>query len=136
MRRLLGVLAGESGYGMVSVLIAIVLLSVGVVVLSSSSVFLSSLKNEASVRSVAATVALTYMEELKTRERVTLASEDPLRVNEKGEPDENGAFLRVLEVSSEPSVVESVRLRIKVGYPGHFGRAMTVEVVTIIYVGE
>lgn len=133
---MLGVLAGESGYGMVSVLIAIVLLSVGVVVLSSSSVFLSSLKNEASVRSVAATVAMTYMEELKTRERVTLASEDPLRVNEKGEPDENGAFLRVLEVSSEPSVVESVRLCIKVGYPGHFGRTRTVEVLTIVYVGE
>lgn len=128
--------AGEGGYGMVSVLIAIVLLSAGVVVLSSSSVFLSSLKTEAAVRSVAATVALTYMEELKTRERVALASEDPVTVNEKGEPDAAGKFVRVLEVTSEPSVVESVRLSITVGYPGPFGRTKTLEVETIVYVGE
>jgi Tfp pilus assembly protein PilV len=129
-------LAGESGYGMVSLLVAIVLLSAGVVVLSSSSVFLTSLRNEASVRSVAASLALGYMEEIKTRDRATLASEDPVTINEKGELDEGGDFLRVVDVEPDTSVVESVRVKVKVGYPGPLGRTRVVEVVTIIYVGD
>jgi Tfp pilus assembly protein PilV len=129
-------LAGESGYGMVSVLVAIVLLSAGVVVLSSSSVFLTSLRNEASVRTVAASIALGYMEEIKTRDRATLASEDPAKINERGELDEGGDFLRVVDVEPDTSVVESVRVKVRVGYPGPLGRTRAVEVVTIIYVGN
>jgi Tfp pilus assembly protein PilV len=129
-------LAGESGYGMVSLLVSIVLLSAGVVVLSSSSVFLSSLRNEASVRTVASSIALGYMEEIKTRDRAAIASEDPATINEKGELDEGGDFLRVVDVAPDASVVESVRVKVKVGYPGLFGRTRVVEVVTIIYVGD
>ncbi len=121
---------------MVSVLVAIVLLSAGVVVLSTSSVFLTSLRNEASVRSVAASLALGYMEDIKTRERGTLVSEDPAKINEKGELDEGGDFLRVVDVAPDTSVVESVRVKVKVGYPGPLGRTRAVEVVTIIYVGD
>jgi hypothetical protein len=130
------VMGGEGGYGMVSVLVAIVLLSAGVVVLSTSSVFLTSLRNEASVRSVAASLALGYMEGIKTRDRTTLVSEDPAKINEKGELDEGGDFLRVVDVAPDPSVVESVRVKVKVGYPGPLGRTRAVEVVTIIYVGD
>ncbi len=130
------VLGGESGYGMVSVLVAIVLLSAGVVVLSTSSVFVSSLRNEAAVRSVAASLALGYMEEIKTRDRGTLASEAPARISEKGELDEGGDFLRVMDVHTDPTIVDAVRVKVKVGYPGPLGRTRAVEVVTIIYVGE
>jgi hypothetical protein len=129
-------LTGEGGYGMVSVLVAIVLLSAGVVVLSTSSVFLSSLRNESAVRSVAGSLALGYMEEIKTRDRGTLASEDAVKINERGEPDEGGDYLRVVEVEPETSVVESVRVQVRVGYPGPLGRTRAVDVVTIIYVGN
>jgi hypothetical protein len=129
-------LSSESGYGMVSVLVAIVLLSAGVVVLSTSSVFLTSLRNEATVRSVAASIALGYMEDIKTRERGTLASEDPAKINEKGELDEGGDYLRVVDVAPDTGVVDAVRVKVKVGYPGPLGRTRAVEVVTIIYVGE
>ncbi|NIN72135.1 MAG: hypothetical protein GTO46_09500 [Gemmatimonadetes bacterium] len=132
-RRILG---GEGGYGMVSVLVAIVLLSAGVVVLSTSSVFLTSLRNEAAVRSVAASLALGYMEDIKTRDRAALASEDPAKINEKGELDEGGGFLRVVDVAPDASVVDAVRVKVKVGYPGPLGRTRAVEVVTIIYVGD
>lgn len=132
-RRILGC---EGGFGMVSVLVAIVLLAAGVVALSTSSVFVSSLRNEAAVRSVAASIALGYMEDIKTRERGTLASEDPARINEKGELEEGGDFLRVVDVVPDTTVVDAVRVKVKVGYPGPLGRTRAVEVVTIIYVGE
>jgi hypothetical protein len=130
------VMAGEGGYGMVSVLVAIVLLAAGVVALSTSSVFVSSLRNEAAVRSVAASIALGYMEDIKTRARGTLASEDPAKINEKGELDEGGDFLRVVDVVPDTTVVDAVRVKVKVGYPGPLGRTRAVEVVTIIYVGD
>jgi Tfp pilus assembly protein PilV len=129
-------LTGEGGYGIVSVLVAIVLLAAGVVALSTSSVFVTSLRNEAAVRSVAASIALSYMEDIKTRERATLASEDPAKINEKGELDEAGDFLRVVDVAPDTTVVDAVRIKVKVGYPGPLGRTRAVEVVTIIYVGD
>jgi hypothetical protein len=76
------------------------------------------------------------MEGIKTRDRTTLVSEDPAKINEKGELDEGGDFLRVVDVAPDPSVVESVRVKVKVGYPGPLGRTRAVEVVTIIYVGD
>jgi Tfp pilus assembly protein PilV len=118
------------------VLVALVLLSAGVVVLSSSSLFMTSMRGEAAVRSVASSIALGYMEQVKTRERAELATEDPVRVDRWGQPDESGAFVRAMKVVPEPSVVDAVRVTVWVRYPGSMGRDRTVEVATIIYVGE
>lgn len=134
--RMRGRLTCEGGYGMVSVLVAIVLLAAGVVALSTSSLFVSSLRNEAAVRSVAASLALGYMEDIKTRERGTLASEDPAKINAQGQLDEGGNFLRVVDVVPDTTVVDAVRVKVKVGYPGPLGRTRAVAVVTIIYVGD
>ncbi|NIR45510.1 MAG: hypothetical protein GWN99_13975 [Gemmatimonadetes bacterium] len=128
-------LAGESGFGMVSVLVALVLLSAGVVVLSSSSVFMTSMQSEARVRSVASSIALGYMEQVKTRERAELTSEPSVRVNRWGVVDETGAFVRLLKVEPEASVVDAVKVTVWVRYPGSMGRPGEVEVSTIIYVG-
>jgi Tfp pilus assembly protein PilV len=120
---------------MVSVLVAIVLLSAGVVVLSSSSLFITSIQTDAQTRSIASSIALGYMEEVKTRERTSLAPEEPVRVNAIGEPDESGKFVRRLMVDPEPSVVDAVKLAVWVRYPSGMGRWREIEVVTIIYVG-
>lgn len=132
----IGRLAGVAGFGIVSVIVALVLLSAGVVVLSSSSVWMTSMRGEATVRSTASSIALGYMEQVKTRERAELASEEPVRVDRRGEEDEAGAFVRTLEVEPEPSVVDAVRVTVRVLYPGGRGRPRTVEVATIIYVGD
>lgn len=126
----------EGGFGMVSILVAIVLLSAGVVVLSSTSVFLHSLQTDATVRSVASSIALSYMEQVKTRDRAALVAEEPVRVNEWGEEDDQGNFVRQLNVEPEPSVVNAVRLTVWVRYPGGMGRPRSVEVITIVYVGD
>ncbi len=129
-------LASEDGYGMVSVLVAIVLLSAGVVVMSSSSLFMTSVETDARTRSTASSIAMAYMEQLKTRERSSLDSEAPVQVNERGLEDNNGKFVREVTVEPEPSVADAVQLAVTVLYPGGLGRQRAVVVRTIVYVGS
>lgn len=121
---------------MVSVLVAIVLLSAGVVVMSSSSLFMASVETDARTRSTASSIAMSYMEQLKTRERSELDSEAAVQVNERGVEDANGSFTREVTVEPELSVVDAVQLAVTVIYPGALGRRREVVVRTIIYVGS
>jgi Tfp pilus assembly protein PilV len=121
---------------MVSVLVAIVLLSAGVVVMSSSSLFMTSVETDARTRSTASSIAMAYMEQLKTRERSSLDSEAPVQVNERGLEDNNGKFVREVTVEPEPSVADAVQLAVTVLYPGGLGRQRAVVVRTIVYVGS
>lgn len=125
----------RAGFGIVSVLVAIVLLAIGVVALSSSSAFLVSLRTDASARATAASIATSYMEEVKRRPPRELASEEPAAVNETGTEAEEGTFLRTLAVAPDPSAPDAARVTISVEYPAGFGRRRTVELVTIIYQG-
>jgi Tfp pilus assembly protein PilV len=117
---------------MVSVLVAMVLIAVAAVALSSSSAFMASLQTDASVRANAASIAIGYMEGVKMRRPADLASEEPVRVNETGVPDEGGAFVRSLTVVREESVPDALRATVEVRYPAGFGRTRTVELVTVI----
>lgn len=125
----------QHGFGIVSVLVAIVLLAIGVVALSSSSAFLVSLRTDASARATAASIATSYMENVKRRPPRQLATEEPVTVNETGVADEEGVFVRALDIVVEPSVPDAVRATVSVRYPAGFGRTRTVELVTIIYQG-
>jgi len=127
--------ARQDGFGIVSVLVAIVLLAIGVVTLSSSSAFLVSLRTDASARATAASIATSYMEEVKRRPTRELASEEPVTVNETGTQDEAGVFVRTLTVGPEASLPDAARVVVLVEYPAGFGRRRTVELVTIIYQG-
>jgi type II secretory pathway component PulJ len=136
MTRTLSIQDSESGFGIISVLVATVLLAVAVIALSSSSAFLTSMQTDASERSTAASIGIAYMEEVKTRAPAGLASESPVRVNEAGEADAAGAFVRWLTVSIEPSVPDAVRAVVEVEYPAGLGRTRTTEFVTVIYRGN
>ncbi len=133
--RVLRLLDLQDGFGIVSVLVAIVLLAIGVVALSSSSAFLVSLRTDASARATAASIATSYMEEVKRRPPRELASEEPVAVSETGAVDEEAVFVRALTVAPEPGVADAVRATVSVRYPAGFGRTRTVELVTIIYQG-
>ena len=132
MRMQLGRLSCRRGFGMVSVLVAMVLIAVAAVALSSSSAFMASLQTDASVRATAAAIAIAHMESVKMRRPAELASEDPVRVNETGVADAGGAFVRSLTVEREESVPDALRVTVEVGYPAGFGRTRTVELVTVI----
>lgn len=136
MKRHSAIVTSDHGIGMVSVLVAIVLLAIGVVAMSASSAYMVSLQTDASERARATAIAVTYMEEVKMREPATLASEDTVAVNETGAAVGDGAFLRTLTVIPEPSVPDALRATVAVQYPSGFGRTGTVHMVTVIYSGN
>ncbi len=136
VKRALGWARDERGFGLVSVLVAMVLLAVGVVALSSSSAFLVSLQTDASARSTASAIGVAYMEEVKQRPPTTLASESPTSVNELGDADSTGVFLRTLTVVDDPSSPEVARATVDVEYPAGLGRKRTISLVTLIYRGN
>lgn len=132
----LGGRASAAGFGMVSLLIAIVLLAIGVIALSTSSTYLTSLHTDAAERTRATAIAVSYMEEVKTRDPTTLTSESAVRVDETGSPAATGAFVRRLSVSPEPDAPDAVRVTVEVDYPVGLGRDRTVEMITVIYQGS
>ncbi|MGD2152617.1 MAG: hypothetical protein PVG79_05065 [Gemmatimonadales bacterium] len=136
MKRPPAIVTSESGVGMVSVLVAMVLLAIGVVAISASSAYMVSLQTDASERARATGIAVTYMEEVKMRVPASLASEDTVAVSETGAVAEDGAFLRSLTVIPEPSVPDALRATVSVQYPSGFGRTGTVHMVTVIYTGN
>lgn len=121
---------------MVALLIAIVLLAIGVIALSASSTYLTSLHTDAAERTRATAIAVSYMEDVKTRDPATLTSESPVSVDETGSPAATGAFVRRMSVVPEPAVMDAVRVTVEVDYPVGLGRVRTVELVTVIYQGS
>jgi Tfp pilus assembly protein PilV len=125
----------EAGFGMVSVLVAMVLLAVAVVALSSSSTFLVSLQSDASGRSIATSLGIGYMEEVRRRPLESLASETAVRVTASGALDEGGAFVRSLTIEADPSLAEVLRATVEIVYPAGLGRRGTVRLETLIHRG-
>jgi Tfp pilus assembly protein PilV len=126
----------EKGFGLISVLIAMVLLAIGVATLATTSMMVNGVKTEAAVRTTATAIASAYLEEIKTRDLAELSSEAPVRVDHDGHETEDGAFVRSLTVTPEEDVEETKRLIVAVQYPSGLGRIRTVELETLIYHGS
>jgi Tfp pilus assembly protein PilV len=127
--------SSEAGFGMVSVLVAMVLLAVAVVALSSSSAFLVSLQTDASGRAIATSLGVAYMEEVRRRPPGSLASESPVTVNSEGLTDDGGAFVRGLTIENDLVAPNVVRATVEVAYPAGIGRRGTISFQTVIYLG-
>ena len=135
MRRAQAVLSSERGFSLLTVLIAVVLVSVAVVALSGTTVYVLSMQTESTTRSTAAGIAAAYMEEVKTRPVATLASESELAVDETGRVNTAQLdFMRELVVEAGPAP-KSKLITIRVRYPRGRSRMGRVELVTIIYEG-
>jgi Tfp pilus assembly protein PilV len=128
-------LRSERGFGIVSVLVAIMLIAIGVVALSSSSAFMVSMQTDAAERTRASAIAVAYMENVKTRPPDQIVSESEVRVSETGVPDTGGPFVRSLTVEPEASTTDAVRATVEVRYPSGFGRSRTLALVTVIFTG-
>ncbi len=130
------VLAERRGFSLITVLIAVVLISVAVVALSGTIVYVLSMQSESTVRSTAAGIAAAYMEEVKTRPVATLASEAVVAVDNTGRTVSatEKPYLREVTVDAGP-VAKSKLVTVKVQYPRGTARMGRVEMVTIIYEG-
>ncbi len=127
-------LHSETGFSILTVLIAIVLVTVAAVALSGTTVYVLSLQTESTVRSTATGIASAYMEAVKTRRVATLISEAEAGVDELGDLDAGGDYLRSLTVEAGP-VPKSKLLTVTVKYPRGRARLGQVELVTIVYEG-
>ena len=124
----------QYGFSLLSVLIAMVLVSVAVVALSGTTVYVLSLHTESNVRTTAVGIAAAYMEDVKTRDVGSLASEEEVNVNEVGEANASGSFVRALSVVAGPAP-KSKLVKVTVRYPRGRSSMGKVELVTIIYEG-
>ena len=90
----------DAGFGLISVMVAIVLLSIGVMSVSQVLTQSVTMQTIVAMRTTGLDIARSYMEEVKGRDPLTLASEAVVRVNDQGEADSSGDFTRELTVAS------------------------------------
>lgn len=137
-------LRSESGFGLISTMIAMVLLGIAVAALSSAGVYIVAVQTDSQVRSVATAIASSYLEELKTREPKLVVSESPTEVRADGTimsaevaklVEAQGHFVRSLDVVAEKGLENTKRVTVKVDYRSGRGRTGHVELVTIFYEG-
>jgi len=123
-------LSRRDGFTLISVIIAVVLLTIGLLALSRTQTSLLAAQATASSRSSALELARAYMEEVRARDPWTVASEGETRLLMDGTPDANGPLRRRLEVTE----AESNLLRVAVQVSGTRGDR-PIELVTYIYRG-
>ena len=118
----------ERGFTLISVLLAVMMLTVGLVALARTQAMLTAAESGVASRSVALAVATGYLEQLRGVDPAKLASEGAVSVNADGQPAPNGPYQRSTEVTLDQANL--VRLRVIVAYPRG---ATPVELVALLY---
>lgn len=119
----------DAGYSLISVIVAIVLLSVGVLSLSQLLTQSVSMQTVIATRTTALDVARSYMEEVRGLDPLTVQAVPAERVNERGEQDSNGLFTR--ELTIETVTLHLVEATVIVTLP----QSNPIRLVTWIYDG-
>ncbi len=119
----------DAGFGLVSVMVAIVLLSVGILSLSQVLTQSVAMQTVIASRTTGLDVARSFMEEVRGLDPLTVAAVPAERVNENGELDSNGLFTRELTV--ETVSLHLVQATVIVTLP----RSNPIRLVTWIYDG-
>ncbi len=119
----------QRGYSLVSMLVAIVLLTVGVVALMRTTGEIVEGYGTTSIRTTALSIARGYLEELRTRDPATLVTEAAVTVNDSGVADVNGNFSRSVTVTSPQGNLRQVV--VTVNFPR---AARPIELVTLVFV--
>lgn len=97
------------GFTLVSMLVAIVLLTVGLLALAGSNAQTLKLQTIAQNRTNAISIARAYLEQVRTRDPWMLASETGVAVDGDGSPSGSGAYVRSLKVTElKTNLVEVV----------------------------
>jgi type IV pilus modification protein PilV len=120
----------KRGFTLISVLVAVVMLSVGLLALAKVQSSLVKTQRDTNLRSVALTVARAYVEEIRSRDPWTVASEAAVRVNLQGQPAANGALTRSTTVTEDSANL--LRITVQVDYPG---QNQPVQLITMAYRG-
>jgi len=119
----------DAGFGMISVLVAIILISVGALSLSQVLTQSVSMQTIISMRTTGLDIARSYREEVKGRDPLTLVSESAVQVNDQGEVDSDGLYTREITVTSVDLHLDEVVVIVTLP------RSNPIRLVTWIYDG-
>jgi Tfp pilus assembly protein PilV len=122
-------IGNKRGYSLISMLVAMVLLSVGVLALMRTTGEIVEGYGTTSVRTTALSIARGYLEELRTRDPATLITEAAVTVNDSGVADASGNFSRAVTVSSPQTNLRQVV--VTVNFPR---AARPIELITLVFV--
>lgn len=121
----------EDGFTIISVLVAIVMLSVGILALSRSGTQAMAAQTLAGSRTTALAIGRAYMEAVRSRPPAEVLSESAARVDRTGTADPNGAFTRSVVVNNVRHNLKEIRVIVE------FPRSkVPIELVTLAYVGN
>lgn len=119
---------GTGGFTLVSVIVAIVILSTGLLALARAQALLVATQANTANRSNALTIARDYTEVLRSRDAWALVSEAGTKVNGRGQVSGAGAFTRSTTVAIlAPNLLQ---VTIQVVYPRS---TIPIEITTLIY---
>jgi len=121
-------ITNQRGYSLISMMVAMMLLSVGVIALMRTTGEIVEGYATTSLRTTALSIARGYLEELRTRDPGTLATEAAVRVNESGVADASGNFFRSVTVTSPASNLR--QLVVSTTYPRG---SRPIELVTLVF---
>jgi Tfp pilus assembly protein PilV len=92
----------RDGFTLISVIVAITLLSVGVMAMANSMFYITKVTRLENQRTQALQLASLHMEDLRARNPWTLASETSTVVDSTGAANANGQFTRSVAVTITP----------------------------------
>lgn len=120
----------EGGFTLISVMIALVMLTVGLMALAKVQTSLVRTQRDTALREIALSVARSYTEELRSRDPWTLVTEAPVNVNLRGQLSAAGPLTRTTSVVVDAGNL--VRVTVEVDYPG---QRQPVQIITMAYRG-
>lgn len=118
----------DAGFSLIAVLVAIVVLSIGLLTISRASTQILTMHTAVSSRSAALAVARSHMEAVRSQDPATLGSESAVTVNGEGDIDSYGPYTRTVVVDSISHNLK--RIRIQVTWPR---ASAPVELVTMAF---
>ena len=119
----------NDGFTIISVLVAIVMLSMGILVLSRTGTMAMAAQNTAGLRTTALAIARSHMEQVRSRPAIGIVSQSPVQVNETGLVVAGGRYTRSVEVADVRHNLKEVK--VIVAFPN--GPA-PVELITLAFV--
>ncbi len=121
----------KDGFTIISVLMAIVMLSIGILALSRTGTQAMAAQTLAGNRTTALAIGRAYMEAVRSRPPGQVLSESAITVDRTGTVNSNGVFTRSVEVRDVSHNLKEVRVIVE------FPRSTRpIELVTLAYVGN
>lgn len=128
----------EAGYSLLEVMVALVVLSLGAMVVAGSMVTVLSATTRAGEQSRATALAVQKLESLKAELATEVDAETPQAIDAEGTPDPDGAYTRWVEVVDETSgaSANTKEVTVVVEYRSGQGGEQLVELFTILYADD